>query len=240
MITNNRIKIKVFGANELIPPLEVFDFVSNGGAEIGQSGSYYWKGKSQACQFFSSVPFGMTANELNAWIDHGGGKELWNKLSAQFNVISFQSANTGVQMGGWFNKEITNIVFMGMGEPFLNYLQVINAAKLFNHRDGINLSSQRITISTVGIIPKIKQYSEEGHKYKLAISLNSNHQSQRVQIMPISKIHSINDLIKSVWYYHKKSKRLATFANMAALVSLEPDFCFSILTSCIYFCIILS
>ena len=100
---------------------------------------------------------------------------------------------------------------MGMGEPFLNYKQVINAAKLFNNRSGINLSSQRITISTVGIIPKIKQYSEEGHKYKLAISLNSNHQSQRVQIMPISKIHTINDLIKSVWYYHKKSKRLATF-----------------------------
>ena len=109
------------------------------------------------------------------------------------------------------DKKITNIVFMGMGEPFLNYKQVINAAKLFNNRQGINLSSQRITISTVGIIPKIKQYSEEGHKYKLAISLNSNHQSQRVQIMPISKTHSINDLIKSVWYYYKKTKRLATF-----------------------------
>ena len=109
------------------------------------------------------------------------------------------------------DKEITNIVFMGMGEPFLNYRQVINAAMLFNHRDGINLSSQRITISTVGIIPKIKQYSEEGHKYKLAISLNSNHQKQRVQIMPISNTHSINDLIKAVWHHYKKTKRLVTF-----------------------------
>ena len=109
------------------------------------------------------------------------------------------------------DKEITNIVFMGMGEPFLNYLQVINAAKLFNHRDGINLSSQKITISTVGIIPKIKQYSDEGHKYKLAISLNGTYQSQRVNIMPISKTNSINDLIKSVWYYYKKTKRLVTF-----------------------------
>ena len=109
------------------------------------------------------------------------------------------------------NREITNIVFMGMGEPFLNYNQVINAATLFNHSDGINLSAKRITISTVGIIPKIKQYSEEGHKFKLAISLNSNNQNQRVQIMPISKTYSINDLIKSSWYYYKKTKRLVTF-----------------------------
>ena len=106
---------------------------------------------------------------------------------------------------------ITNVVFMGMGEPFLNYQQAINAAELFNHRDGINLSAQKITISTVGIISKIKQYSEEGHKYKLAISLNATHQSQRVNIMPISKTNSINDLIKSVWYYYKKTKRLVTF-----------------------------
>ena len=54
-LSNNRIMVKVFGANELVPPLEVFDFVSNGGAEIGHSGAYYWKGKSQACQFFSSA-----------------------------------------------------------------------------------------------------------------------------------------------------------------------------------------
>ena len=111
---------------------------------------------------------------------------------------------------------------MGMGEPFLNYKQVINAAKLFNNRSGINLSSQRITISTVGIIPKIKQYSEEGHKYKLAISLNSNHQSQRVQIMPISKIHTINDLIKSVWYYHKKSNLVSFWVGALVSLTLPP------------------
>ena len=56
-LSNNRIKVKVYGANELIPPLEVFDFVSSGGAELGHSGAYYWKGKSAACSFFSSVPF---------------------------------------------------------------------------------------------------------------------------------------------------------------------------------------
>ena len=108
-LSNNRIKIKVFGANELIPPLEVFDFVSNGGAEIGHSGAYYWKGKSEACQFFSSVPFGMNSQEMNAWLYYGDGIKLWEKLYNSFNLIPRPAGNTGVQMGGWFNKEIKSV-----------------------------------------------------------------------------------------------------------------------------------
>ena len=133
------------------------------------------------------------------------------KMGFKKNISAGEIIDQYLIISNSIDKEITNIVFMGMGEPFLNYQQAINAAELFNHRDGINLSSQKITISTVGIIPKIKQYSEEGHKYKLAISLNGTHQSQRVNIMPISKTNSINDLIKSVWYYYKKTKRLVTF-----------------------------
>lgn len=105
-LSNNRIKIRVFGANELVPPLEVFDYVSNGGAELGHSGAYYWKGKSEACQFFSSVPFGMNAQEMNAWLYYGGGLELWSKLYSKFNLVPRPAGNTGVQMGGWFNKLI--------------------------------------------------------------------------------------------------------------------------------------
>jgi TRAP-type mannitol/chloroaromatic compound transport system substrate-binding protein len=105
-LSNNRIKIRVFGANELVPPLEVFDYVSNGGAEFGHSGAYYWKGKSEACQFFSSVPFGMNAQEMNAWLYYGGGLELWSKLYSKFNLVPRPAGNTGVQMGGWFNKLI--------------------------------------------------------------------------------------------------------------------------------------
>ena len=93
-LSNNRIKIKVFGANELVPPLEVFDFVSKGGAELGHSGAYYWKGKSQACQFFSSVPFGMNAQEMNAWLYYGGGIKLWEKLYAKFNLTPRPAGNT--------------------------------------------------------------------------------------------------------------------------------------------------
>ena len=107
-LSNNRIKVKVFGANELVPPLEVFDFVAGGGAELGHSGAYYWKGKSQACQFFSSVPFGMNAQEMNAWLYYGGGLKLWEKLYKKFNLIPRPAGNTGVQMGGWFNKKISS------------------------------------------------------------------------------------------------------------------------------------
>ena len=108
------------------------------------------------------------------------------------------------------NKRITNVVFMGMGEPFLNYQQVIKAANLLNHKEGINLSAKRITISTVGIIPKIMRYTKEGHKYKLAISLNGSSQDQRLKIMPISKTHSMNSLIQSAWDYYYISKKLIT------------------------------
>ena len=107
--TEGEIEIKVYAAGELVPALEAFDAATSGVADLYNGAEYYWQGKNIGFNFFTSVPFGMTANELNAWIDHGGGRELWNKLSERFNVIAFQSANTGVQMGGWFNKEINAI-----------------------------------------------------------------------------------------------------------------------------------
>ncbi len=105
-MSGGRIKIKVYGAKELVPAFEVFDAVSQGTAQMGHGGAYYWKGKHPATQFFSSVPFGMTAQEVNGWLYYGGGMELWRELYAPFNLIPTASGNTGVQMGGWFNREI--------------------------------------------------------------------------------------------------------------------------------------
>ncbi|RLA24118.1 MAG: ABC transporter substrate-binding protein [Gammaproteobacteria bacterium] len=105
-MSGGRIKIKVYGAKELVPAFEVFDAVSQGTAQMGHGGAYYWKGKHEATQFFSSVPFGMTAQEVNGWLYYGGGMELWRELYAKFNLIPTASGNTGVQMGGWFNREI--------------------------------------------------------------------------------------------------------------------------------------
>jgi len=104
-----RLKVKVYGAGELVPALQVFDAVSQGTAEMGHSGAYYWKGKMAAAQFFTSVPFGLTAQEMNGWIYHGGGLELWQELYAPFNLIPLAAGNTGVQMAGWFNKEINSV-----------------------------------------------------------------------------------------------------------------------------------
>lgn len=108
-MSGERIKVKVYGANELVPALEVFDAVSRGTAEMGHSGAYYWKGKHPATQFFTAVPFGFTAQEMNAWLYHGGGLELWEELYEKFNLIPNAAGNTGVQMGGWFNKEINSV-----------------------------------------------------------------------------------------------------------------------------------
>ncbi len=108
-MSGGRLKVKVYGAKELIPAFEVFDAVSRGTAEMGHSSAYYWKGKVPEAQFFSTMPFGMTAQEMNGWIYYGGGQELWDKVYAPFGVIGRPAGNTGVQMGGWFNKEINSL-----------------------------------------------------------------------------------------------------------------------------------
>lgn len=107
--SGGRLTIKVYAGNELVPPFEVFDAVSRGTAEMGHSGAYYWKGKSAAAPFFCAVPFGLTAQEMNGWLYHGGGLELWRELYAPFNLVPFPCGNTGVQMAGWFNREITSV-----------------------------------------------------------------------------------------------------------------------------------
>jgi TRAP-type mannitol/chloroaromatic compound transport system substrate-binding protein len=108
-MSGGRIEVKVYGAGELVPPFEIFDAVSRGTAEMGHGSAYYWKGKSEAAQFFSTVPFGLTAQEMNGWIYHGGGLELWTELYARFGLVPAPAGNTGVQMGGWFNKEINSV-----------------------------------------------------------------------------------------------------------------------------------
>ena len=108
-MSGGRINVKVYAAGELVPPLEVFDAVSRGTAELGHGAAYYWKGKAPAAQFFTAVPFGLTAQEINAWVYHGGGLELWEEVYEPFNLIPLSIGNTGVQMAGWFNKEINSI-----------------------------------------------------------------------------------------------------------------------------------
>ena len=108
-MSGGEMEVTVYGGGELVPPLEAFDAVSKGAAEMGHGAAYYWKGKSPAVQFFAAVPFGLTAQETNAWIYYGGGQKLWDDLYAEFNLKPFLAGNTGVQMGGWFNREINSL-----------------------------------------------------------------------------------------------------------------------------------
>ena len=108
-MSGGRMEVKVYGANELVPPFEIFDAVSKGTAQMGHGAAYYWKGKSEAAQFFAAVPFGLTAQEMNGWLYHGGGMELWKEVYKPFGLIPSAAGNTGVQMGGWFNKEINSV-----------------------------------------------------------------------------------------------------------------------------------
>ncbi len=106
--SGGRLKIKVFGAGEIVPPFEVFDAVSRGVAEVGHGASYYWKGKIPAAVFFTAVPFGMTAQEANGWLHYGGGLKLWRDLYQPFGITPFAGGSTGVQMAGWFNLRLSS------------------------------------------------------------------------------------------------------------------------------------
>lgn len=108
-MSGGRMQVSVYAAGEKVPALEIFDFVAQGGAQMGHGSAYYWKGKNEAFQFFSTVPFGLTAHEMNAWIYHGGGMELWQEAYKPFGLIPMAAGNTMVQMAGWFNKEINTL-----------------------------------------------------------------------------------------------------------------------------------
>ena len=132
-MSGGRLTVTVYGAGERVPALEVFDAVSRGSAQMGHGGAYYWKGKMPAAPFFTAVPFGLTAQEMNGWLHYGGGMELWRELYAPFGVLPFNGGNTGTQMGGWFRKPVQSIADLkglkmrmpGLGAEVINRLGAV-------------------------------------------------------------------------------------------------------------------
>lgn len=108
-MSDGRLTIRIDSANKHKAPLGVFDMVKAGQYDMGHSASYYWKGKVPETLFFTSMPFGMTAMEQYAWFYYGGGMELMQEVYEPHNMLSFPGGNTGVQMGGWFRKEINSL-----------------------------------------------------------------------------------------------------------------------------------
>ena len=107
-MTDGRLQVQYFAAGERVKAFDSFDEVASGNAHIYHGAEYYWKGKHPAFSYFASVPFGMLAVESSAWIRWMGGQELWDELGAEFGVKGLMGGNTGVQMGGWFRKEINS------------------------------------------------------------------------------------------------------------------------------------
>ncbi len=108
-MSGGRLNVRLYGAGEIVPPFEVFDAVGEGTVEMGHATPYYWTRKNQAFNFFTGVPFGLSAHEHAAWIYFGGGQALWEKAYAPFNVVPFYAGSSGPQAGGWFTKEINTL-----------------------------------------------------------------------------------------------------------------------------------
>lgn len=107
-MTEGRIAVQYFAAKERVGAFDAFDEVASGNAQAYHAADYYWKGKHPGWAYYTSVPFGLTYTEINAWIRFGGGQELWDELAGSFGLKCVMAGNTGVQMGGWFNKEINS------------------------------------------------------------------------------------------------------------------------------------
>ena len=108
-MSGGSIDIEIYSKNQLVPALAVFDTASSGQIDIFHSGPYYWKGKNSALSVIGGVPFGMIPSETNSWMRFGGGLELWREFYDKYNLYPLLGGNTGIQMGGWFKKEINSL-----------------------------------------------------------------------------------------------------------------------------------
>ena len=131
-LTDGRMEVRLYAAGELVPAFEAFDAVRDGIAEMTHDAAYYWVAKHKSAPFFCTVPGGLTHQEHMGWIYHGGGQPLWDELYAGFGLKAFLAGGTGVQMGGWFQREIVDLESLkglkmripGLGGEVVNRLGV--------------------------------------------------------------------------------------------------------------------
>ena len=107
-LSDGRLNVPYYASGERVKPFDSFDEVASGNAQMYHAADYYWKGKHPGWAYFTAVPFGFVYSEINAWINWGGGQELWDELAGEFGLKCLTCGNTGVQMGGWFRKEINS------------------------------------------------------------------------------------------------------------------------------------
>ncbi len=127
------------------------------------------------------------------------------------NLTTGEIVDQVIQAQNQSPRRITNIVFMGMGEPMLNYENVMKAVEILNHDDSLNIGARHITISTAGYADKIRQMADEGRKVRLALSLHSLDNTKRAQLMPITKKFPVDELLDAMEYYYRKTRFRPTF-----------------------------
>ena len=108
-LTGGKFDIRVFPGGEIVPGLQALDAVQQGTVECCHTCSYYYVGKDKTFGFGTAMPFGMNARQMNAWVYYGGGDKLLNEFYSNYNVLHFAGGNTGVQMGGWWRKEVKTL-----------------------------------------------------------------------------------------------------------------------------------
>jgi len=133
------------------------------------------------------------------------------KMGFQRNLSAGEMVDQVLQVHRHVGQKATNIVVMGMGEPFLNYDEVMKAATILSDPEGIAISKRKITVSTSGIIPAIRRFADEGRRFKLAISLNATTEETRRKLMPITRKYSLQELLDAVRYYTRRAPYRVTF-----------------------------
>ncbi len=133
------------------------------------------------------------------------------KMGLLRNLSAGEIVNQFLTVRRITQQPITNVVVMGMGEPMLNYEELLKACYILSDEEGPNLSQKHIVISTSGLIPKIRRFLEEGHKFRLAISLNATTDEVRNRLMPLNRKWPIAELLAAAKEYALASKQLVTF-----------------------------
>ena len=133
------------------------------------------------------------------------------KRNLTFDEIYDQAALLNQVAEKTYGKKLSNIVFMGMGEPLLNYKNVLKAIERITAHDGLGMSAKRITVSTAGVAKMIRQLGDDGVKFNLALSLHAANDKKRNEIMPINETNSIKSLIEALNYFYDKTKNDITF-----------------------------
>ena len=117
-ITDGKFQVRVFAAGEIVGGLQVLDAVQGGTIECGHTASYYYVGKNLAFAFDCALPFGLTSRQQASWMYAGNGLKLTREFLKDYNIIQFPGGNTGVQMGGWFRKEIKSLADLGPQDAY--------------------------------------------------------------------------------------------------------------------------